>query len=108
MRKSKPDRGYMYGPDDHSLRTFVRGAARRASAAGIVTDIRTVRALDMRIHTLGDRCYWCGDPWTEIDHVIPLSRGGLDMLANVVPACSPCNGSKSNHEASWWIANRKR
>ncbi len=28
------------------------------------------------------------------DHVLPLSRGGLDEPDNVVPACQPCNSRK--------------
>jgi hypothetical protein len=31
------------------------------------------------------------------DHLIPLSRGGLNVWTNVVTACSPCNTRKSNH-----------
>jgi 5-methylcytosine-specific restriction endonuclease McrA len=30
------------------------------------------------------------------DHLIPLSRGGLNEWTNVVAACSPCNTKKSN------------
>ena len=31
------------------------------------------------------------------DHVVPLSRGGLNSWTNVVTACSSCNTRKSNH-----------
>lgn len=30
------------------------------------------------------------------DHVIPLSRGGSNLIENIVPACMSCNISKSN------------
>lgn len=30
------------------------------------------------------------------DHVIPTSRGGLDIWDNVVTACKPCNSAKGN------------
>ncbi len=43
-----------------------------------------------------DRCAYCGDPATTMDHVIPLSRGGLHEPENVVPACKPCNFEKHN------------
>lgn len=33
----------------------------------------------------------------EIDHIIPLTRGGLHVMANVQCACRACNGRKSNH-----------
>jgi len=31
------------------------------------------------------------------DHVIPISRGGLNTWTNVVTACSPCNTRKADH-----------
>jgi 5-methylcytosine-specific restriction endonuclease McrA len=43
----------------------------------------------------GNRCWMCGT--TEdltIDHVKPLSKGGLHILANIRPACSRCNTRK--------------
>ena len=51
------------------------------------------------------RCQYCGRAGIELrprealtrDHVIPLSRGGLNVWENVVTACSPCNTRKANH-----------
>ncbi len=48
----------------------------------------------------GDRCYLCGvgltvGTWT-MDHVIPLSRGGLHLLSNMRPCCRSCNSQKGN------------
>lgn len=39
-------------------------------------------------------CGSCGD--TEIDHVVPLSRGGTDDISNLQPLCRYCNGLKGN------------
>lgn len=43
----------------------------------------------------GGACHWCKAALTldtsTIDHVIPLSRGGLDHPRNRVLACEPCN-----------------
>lgn len=46
----------------------------------------------------GGRCYLCGCPldpahW-QIEHVIPVARGGPDVLANVMPAHRACNQAK--------------
>ncbi len=45
-----------------------------------------------------NRCQYCGrkSPTSElsIDHVIPLSRGGRTLWANVVCACTGCNKRK--------------
>lgn len=47
----------------------------------------------------GSKCYLCDNPLTErtmtVDHVRPLSRGGSDTLANMAPACVPCNTQKA-------------
>ena len=50
------------------------------------------------------RCQYCGRTTAELrprealtrDHVIPISRGGLNVWDNVVTACSPCNTRKAN------------
>jgi hypothetical protein len=43
----------------------------------------------------GNRCAYCEapDPKT-LDHVVPLSKGGLHTASNVVPACKSCNSRK--------------
>ena len=44
----------------------------------------------------GRLCRYCGTatgPF-DIDHATPLSRGGTNDLANLVVACSACNGAK--------------
>lgn len=43
-------------------------------------------------------CYWCSQPLTayEVDHVIPVSRGGSNSADNIVLSCSNCNRTKSN------------
>jgi 5-methylcytosine-specific restriction endonuclease McrA len=30
----------------------------------------------------------------EVDHRIPLKRGGTNWIANILPACGPCNRTK--------------
>lgn len=43
------------------------------------------------------RCYWCEEELNgsyEIDHIIPLSKGGPHHLGNVCCACFSCNRSK--------------
>ena len=46
----------------------------------------------------GYLCLYCGDQFADHhltrDHVIPLSRGGLDRWSNVVSACRSCNTRK--------------
>jgi len=51
-------------------------------------------------------CAYCGTmsgPF-EIDHVIPVARGGTSVLSNLKVACSPCNASKRDHLLEEWVA----
>ncbi len=46
------------------------------------------------------RCAYCGkslclDTMTR-DHVIPLSKGGINHYANLFPSCRHCNSVKAN------------
>lgn len=44
-------------------------------------------------------CPYCGEPIVgtpHLDHIHPVSCGGLSVLENLVWACQPCNGRKSN------------
>lgn len=43
-------------------------------------------------------CRYCGEPATEIDHIVPISKGGTGELSNLVPACRSCNASKGDRE----------
>jgi 5-methylcytosine-specific restriction endonuclease McrA len=40
------------------------------------------------------RCQYCGSRADSIDHVVPRSRGGLDVWDNLAAACRPCNTAK--------------
>ena len=47
-------------------------------------------------------CAYCGGEALGWDHVMPLSRGGLNILANIVPACWPCNHKKGQKVSVRW------
>jgi 5-methylcytosine-specific restriction endonuclease McrA len=46
----------------------------------------------------GGACHYCGrrppEVAIEVDHLIPVSRGGTNDFENLVPACRECNRSK--------------
>lgn len=65
--------------------------ARKMGAAGS----HTLADLKARFEVHGNRCVYCGSSENlTADHMIPLSRGGSDWPANIVPACLRCNQSK--------------
>lgn len=47
-------------------------------------------------------CVYCTAPATEVDHVRPLSRGGIEHAANLVPACKSCNSGKKDRLLDEW------
>jgi 5-methylcytosine-specific restriction endonuclease McrA len=56
------------------------------------------------------RCAYCEKPFNgnyEIDHVVPISRGGPDCLRNLVLACRFCNNSKHNKMGEEFLAMRE-
>ena len=36
-------------------------------------------------------CVYCGAPSEEIDHVVPIAKGGWDVVENKVWSCASCN-----------------
>lgn len=69
-----------------------RRRARLNSASGHATK----EQIQARFDYHGNKCYYCGDSSSrlEIEHRIPLSRGGSNWPANIVPACKHCNNKK--------------
>jgi 5-methylcytosine-specific restriction endonuclease McrA len=58
------------------------------------------------VEQFGGCCAYCGKPGTAVDHVVPISKGGRDEIANVLPACKSCNSSKGNRDLSTWLARK--
>jgi 5-methylcytosine-specific restriction endonuclease McrA len=48
----------------------------------------------------GGKCWMCGGLANQVDHVIPLSRGGSNWPANLRPACRSCKGRKRDRAPS--------
>jgi len=46
----------------------------------------------------GRKCYLCGAPFDEIDHIIPFSEGGTSTLDNMAPICAEDHRKKSERE----------
>jgi len=68
-----------------------RRRARKLEAAGSFT-VAEWRAL---VEVWGGRCAYCGERAPlEVDHRVPLARGGNNSIDNILPACGRCNRRK--------------
>lgn len=60
---------------------------------------------------LNDRCRYCGKPLNgggEIDHWLPISRGGDSSPKNLTIACRTCNRDKHSKTGDEFIDWRRR
>lgn len=56
-------------------------------------------------------CAYCEQPiegQPDPDHVVPLSRGGKDVVGNLLPACRACNSDKADLTLEEWRVERER
>lgn len=57
------------------------------------------------LNTAGHKCVYCGTTEAlEVEHIVPVSRGGRHTASNVEPACRRCNGRKSNKTKEEFLA----
>lgn len=55
-------------------------------------------------------CQYCGKPTEDyqLEHIVPLSKGGANTLSNITVACPSCNQSKNNKNVLSWHAMNDR
>jgi 5-methylcytosine-specific restriction endonuclease McrA len=67
----------------------------------------TKELLKQKFDYYGNRCYYCNNSdKLTIEHRIPLSRGGTNWPANLLPVCPSCNskkGAKTEKEFKEWL-----
>ena len=93
---------YQINPD---LRLYHREKSKRRKAQdrGQTPLQVPVAALRQRFNEFSNCCAYCGQVGDmQIEHVEPISEGGLHDIGNIVPACGPCNYSKRTREMESW------
>jgi 5-methylcytosine-specific restriction endonuclease McrA len=79
-----------------SERRFVhnhRHRAKKLGALGTVTE-HEIRSL---VNYYESTCAYClHRKATQIDHIVPLAKGGANEIENLVPSCGTCNARKNS------------
>lgn len=88
-----PERSHVYS---------VNRRAYKEKVSGRITKTEWEYLLDF----YGHKCLCCGrnDVKLTMDHVIPLSMGGPNLIENIQPLCSHCNKSKGMRYIDYRIA----
>ena len=64
------------------------------------------------IESNGGHCAGCGAElparYLEIDHVVPFSRGGRDVMGNYQLLCTPCNRAKGAQSQQEFLSAVRR
>ncbi len=84
------------------VKARLRGARRRARLLASASPGVTAGEWEAICAAFDHRCAYCPDYGDTIDHVVALTRGGLDEPRNVVPACRSCNASKKAKPVDVW------
>lgn len=81
---------------ERDLALHHRHRARQREAPG--AEYTTYQHIIDRWEMWGNRCWICGAPAEQTDHVKPLARGGAHWPCNLRPICKRCNSAK---KATW-------
>lgn len=100
--KAKWQLDYLTKPE---LRIYTRQKSKRRKAQirnQTAHQIKPRYILD-RFAQFDHRCAYCGaDGDMQIEHVVPISKGGTHAMGNIIPACQRCNFSKIDNEVENW------
>ena len=93
---------------DFRLKEREKRSRRRAARffAGIAYRVSTDQ-INQRFHRFDHCCAYCGASGdVQIEHVKPISQGGLHHISNIVPACLSCNYAKHTDPMERWYRSQ--
>lgn len=94
---------------DPSYRLYHRSKSkqRKAQQRGSTNVMLSPDQLWRRWVEFGHACAYCGSSGDlQIEHVVPISKGGEHHLGNIVPACQGCNLSKRSADVETWYRSQ--
>lgn len=92
-RKANKDKSRLY--------SSIRRAKKASSSSSLVTskDLRKIKAMS---------CIYCNAPFEQLEHIVPLARGGRHAVGNLAPSCAGCNQSKGSKFVMEWKLSKVR
>lgn len=70
--------------------------------------LSAILAENKKLFAFGNVCAYCGSSGVlHWEHIIPASRGGPDVIDNMVRACAPCNLAKGSRDPYQWYLGTK-
>jgi len=94
---------------DPTYRLYHRSKSkqRKAQQRGSTNVMLSPDQLWRRWVEFGHACAYCGSSGDlQIEHVVPISKGGEHHLGNIVPACQGCNLSKRSADVEAWYRSQ--
>lgn len=89
---------------------LIRYRSRKRSVSHIPYDKAQVTAL---FEKCDNKCVYCYKNFNfsekgtrQLDHFLPISKGGHDALYNLLPACISCNSSKRDNNPHEWYSKQ--
>jgi 5-methylcytosine-specific restriction endonuclease McrA len=93
--------------ESHRLYHRSKSKRRKAQQRGSTSLMLSPDQLWRRWMQFGHECAYCGAGGDlQMEHVIPISKGGEHHLGNIVPACQRCNFSKGRANAEQWYRSQ--
>lgn len=93
--------------ESHRLYHRSKSKRRKAQERGSTALMLSRDQLWRRWVQFGHECAYCGASGNlQVEHVIPISKGGEHHLGNIVPACQRCNFSKGRANAEQWYRSQ--
>ena len=50
-----------------------------------------------------NKCGYCGDSATSLDHIVPRFKSGSSNRHNLLPCCRGCNAGKGSEDMQTWF-----
>jgi hypothetical protein len=97
MKSGKNNNFYKHGLSKTKEYKHLIKQRRRTRMSNVGYEDIDPKILKKKFKRLGNSCVYCNaKEKITVDHVVPVSRGGVHALRNLVPACAKCNSSKRN------------